>query len=258
MKNLTLLFFILFIASLVAGYTFSARFYPSDFSLLNSGLKLITAHGQKPINALGTGQRSLLLISTSTLNSLEPQLESIWLVTYFPTSSEVRLLSIYPTGIRPISDFEAQLVQSFGLEKENGKLILDQEFQSMLIDENYWWSGYIVMDEAAQAALFDLLGGIEMKGQILTGDQVLSELPNVLDEPGDAYTFQISMMQSFCKQFARAASNADLSLLSSLLNRHIITDLQPDQLKAEFQSFIAGEGQPACKFPMLEKSQIVQ
>jgi hypothetical protein len=107
------------------------------------------------------------------------------------------------------------------------------------------------------ADIFNLFGGIELKGQTLSGEQVISELPDVSEEPGNAYSFQIAMLQSACKRFTRVASNADLSQVDPFLSHHIITDLQSDQLKTELQSLLADEHQPACKFPMLEKSQIV-
>lgn len=220
-------------------------------------MRLVTAQDQASIDALNTGQRSLLLISVSSLNALNPHLESIWLATYFPTSSDVRLLSIYPTGIQPITDFEAQLVHFFGLDKKAGQLVLKQDFVAVLENDNYWWSGYIILDEVAMADIFDLLGGIEMKGQTLSGEQVIAEMPSAQVQPRDANSYQTAMFQSACKRLARLASDADLAKAGSLLHHHIFTDLQSDQLEIEIKSLIAGDHQPACKFPMLEKSQIV-
>jgi hypothetical protein len=257
MKNHYLLFFTLFVCSLVAGYTFSARFYPSDFNLLDSSLKVVSAQEKKPIDALSTGQRSILLITTSSLNAANANLESVWLITYLPSSSDLRLLSIYPSGQQPISDLEAQLVNSFDLNKKNGKLTLDQDFLEILAAENYWWSGYLVLDEVGIAGFLDLIGGIEIRGQSLSGEQVIAELPDVTAQPGAAYSFQIAMLQSACKQFSRSGSSTDQPQVNSLLSRHFITDLQSDQLKSEYQSLLAGERQPTCKFPLLEKSQIV-
>lgn len=257
MKNHYLLYFTLFVCSLVAGYTFSARFYPSNFNLFDSSLKVVSAQEKKPIDTLSTGQRSILFITTSSLNAADPNLEGVWLITYLPSSSDIRLLSLYPTGRQPISDLEAQLVNSFDLNKKNGKLALDQDFLEILAAENYWWSGYLVLDEVGMAAVLDLIGGIEMGGQSLSGDQVISELPDVTAQPGDAYSFQIAMFQSACTQLTRPSSIVDLSKANLLLSHHFITDLQSDQLKTEYQSLLVGESQPACKFPLLEKSQIV-
>ncbi len=257
MKNHSLLFFGIFICSLVVGYTFSTRFYPSDFNLLSGSLKVVSASNQRPINTMSNGQRSILLISTSSLSSLHPHLESVWLATYFPTDTFIRLLPIFPAGDQTISELESQLVNSFNFKKANGRLNVNQNFLDILAAENYWWSGYIVLDNVAMAQTFDLLGGIELKGQKLTGEQVLSELPDVQDDPSNAYSYQIAILQSACKQFAQLATKLDLSDANFLLPRHLITDLEPEQIKQEIQSFTASGREPTCKFPLLEQSQIV-
>lgn len=206
---------------------------------------------------MSNGQRSLLLISASWMNSTDPQLEGIWMATYFPSDSSIRLLPIFPSGDQPISDFETQVVNSFGINKKNGQPVLAPDFISLLEKDNYWWSGYLVVDEIAMAGIFDLLGGLQMKGQTLSGEQVITELPDPLDQPGNAYSYQMAMLSSVCKQLAQMTPNADLSQVNSLLHRHVLTDLQPDQWRTEFQFLLASERQPACKFPLLEKSQIV-
>jgi hypothetical protein len=257
MKNHSLLYFGIFICSLVVGYTFSTRYYPSDFNLLSGSLRVVKAGTYKSIDTLSSGQRSLLLISTSSLNTQNPNLESIWLATYFPSDSNIRLLPIFPSGDQTISEFESQLIHSFNLKKVNGRPAVNQDFLAALEAENYWWSGYIVLDDVAMAEVFDLLGGIAMKGQILSGEQVLSDLPSAQDDPAEAYSYQITMLQSACNHLAQISANPDLSQLNLILPRHMLTDLEPEQLKEEFQSLLASDRQPACKFPLLEQSQIL-
>ncbi len=257
MRNHSLLYFGIFICSLVVGYTFSTMLYPSDFNLLSGSLKVVSASSQKPIDTMSSGQRSILLISTSSLSSPHPNLESIWLVSYMPSDSFVRLLPIFPAGDQTISELESILVNSFNLKKENGRLGVNQKFLDVLVAENYWWSGYIVLDNVAMTEAFDLLGGIELKGQKLTGEQVLRELPDVLDDPSNAYAYQIAILQSACKQFAHLATNPDLTKPNLLRPRHLLTDLEPEQVQQELYSLLANGRQPACKFPLLEQSQIV-
>lgn len=206
---------------------------------------------------MSNGQRSLLLISTSSLNSTNPNLESIWLATYFPSDTNIRLLPIFPSGDPTISEWESHLVNSFKMNKENGRLAVNQDFLAVLQAENYWWSGYFVLDEVAMAGLFDLLGGIEMNGQTLSGEQVFSELPSAMEHPDDAYYYQLAILQSACKHISQIATNPDLSQLNLLLPRHMITDLEPNQISIEVQSLLTSERQPTCKFPLFEKSQIV-
>ena len=206
---------------------------------------------------MSTGQRSILLISVPSINPTDQQLEGIWLVTYFPSGANIQLLPIFPTGDQPISDFETQVVNSFSLSKKNGLFVLGPEFIAALEKYNYWWSGYMVIDEDVMAGILDLFGGIEMKGQTLSGEQVITELPHPLDDPGNAYSYQMAMLQSVCKDLSQVSSNKNFSQINSLLHHHMFTDLQTNQLKTEFQTLLASGHQPACKFPLLEKSQIV-
>ena len=254
MKNYSLFYFGIFICALVVGYTFSARFYPSDFNLLSGSLRVVRASNEKSIATMSNGQRSLLLVTASSLTSLNPDLESLWLATYFPSDSNIRLLPIFPAGDQALSELESQLVRSFKLEKVNGRLALDEDFLNVLAAENYWWSGYIVLDDVAMTELFDLLGGIELKGQTLNGEQVLRASPSALDHPAEAYSYQIAILQSACIHLAQIMTEADLTQLNLILPRHMLTDLEPDQLKMEIQSLLASDRQPACKFPLLEKS----
>ena len=254
MKNYSLLYFGIFICALVVGYAFSARFYPSDFNWLSGSLRVVKASNDQTIATMSNGQRSLLLISASSLTGQNPDLESIWLATYFPSESNLRLLPIFPAGDQAPSAMGSQLVHSFNLEKVGGRLAVSEDFLNVLTTENYWWSGYIVLDDVALAAVFNLLGGIEMKGQSFSGEQVLRDSPSPLDHPAEAYSYQIAILQSACTHLSQMITEADLTQLKLILPRHMLTDLEPDQLKMEIQSLLASDRQPACKFPLLEKS----
>ena len=257
MKNHSLLYFLIFIGSLVLGYSVSTRFYPTNLNLLPGSMRLVNPGSQDSIQTMNNGQRSILLISVSSINSPNPRLESIWLVSYFSTDSTIRLLPIFPAGSLPLSDFEQKLYRLFNLNKANGVLVLNQDFINVLSNNNYWWGGYIVFDEVALTRIIDLMGGIDMKGRILTGEQALTELPAALDNPQDANSSQIAILQSACHKFQEIIPDPDMPRLNSLLPNHILTDLDSSQLQTEMQSLYAREQKPTCRFPTLEISQVV-
>src|SRR4030042_446000 len=225
MKNLSLLNFLLFICFLVIGYTVSTRFYRSDYGILPSTKRLVTSASQNSIETMNNGQRSILLISASSISTSNPHLESIWLLTYFSSDTTIRLLPIFPTGNKPISDFEQQLDHSFDLNKKNGILVLDQDFITLLEKNNYWWSGYFLFDEVALAKLFNPLGDIVLNGKTLSGEQALKELPEVLENPQEAYSFQIALLQSACHKLLDVHPDPDMSQIISFFPNHILTDL---------------------------------
>jgi hypothetical protein len=257
MKNHSLLYFLIFICSLVLGYTVSTRFYNTSLDILPSSKQAITSGSQNSIETMNNGQRSILLISAKSINEPNPQLQGIWLVTYFSTGTTIQLLPIFPDGNKPSSDFVEQLIHSFNLDKLNGVRALNQDFINLLKNDNYWWSGYIVVDEVAMTRIINLIGGIDKNGKILKGDQVVEEFPNLLDNPQDSYSSQIVILQSACHKFLEISPNLDMPQLLSLLPNHILTDLDSNQLQSEMQSMFAGGRIQTCRFPMLEISQVI-
>jgi hypothetical protein len=220
-------------------------------------MRLVATGSQNSIETMNNGQRSILLISATSINTPNPHLESIWLATYFSTDATIRFLPIFPAGNRPISDFEEQLDHAFNLDEMNGVPVLSQDFINVLKNDNYWWSGYIVLDEVALTSIVNIIGGINLNGRALMGDQVVEELPKVLDNPQDAYSSQIAILQSVCQKFHDITPDPDMPQLISLLPNHLLTDLDSSQLQMEMQSMFANERKPTCRFPTLEISQVV-
>ena len=254
MKNHSLLNFLVFTCFLVVGYSVSTRFYQAEYGIFPSTIRLITPGGQNSIATMNNGQRTILLISTTSINTSSPRLESIWLATYFTSDTTIRLLPIFPAGDNPISDFEKQLNHSFGLNKKNGTLLLDQDFIKLLEDNNYWWSGYFIFDKVALTQIFNLLGGIELNGKNLSGEQALSELPMVLDNPHQAFSSQLAILQSACHKFL--VTNQDISQIITLSPDHIYTSLDFDQLQTELKTMYSSEHHLSCRFPTLEITRI--
>jgi hypothetical protein len=258
MKKNSLIYFIIFICSLVLGYTVSTSFYHPNLDLLPGTLRLVASGSQNSIETMNNGQRSILLINATSLNKPNPHLESIWLATYFTSDTTIQLLPIYPAVTSAMTVFEQELALTFGLDKQNGALVLDQDFMDILKNDNYWWSGYIVVDEVAMAGLFNLLGGIELNGRNFTGEQAAEKFPVVQGDPQKATSSQIAILQSACHKIQEITPNPDLPQLSSLLPPHILTDLDSSQLQTEMQSFYSNHRKPTCRFPTLEISGVVQ
>jgi len=256
MKNHSLLNFLVFTCFLVVGYSVSTRFYQAEYGIFPSNIRLVTTGGQNSVETMNNGQRSILLITATSVDTLNPHLESIWLATYFTSATTIRLLPIFPTGENPISDFEKQLNHSFSLNKNDGTLVLDQDFIKLLEDKNYWWSGYFIFDEVALTQIFNLLGGVELNGKNLSGEQALNEIPMVLDNPQEAFSSQVAILQSACHKFMQTNPDLDTSEIISLLANHIFTSLDFNQLQTELKTLYSSEHYLSCRFPTLEITRI--
>jgi len=258
MKNHSLLYFSIFIGSLVLGYSISTRFYPANLDILPGTVRLIAQGSQTYIDSLDNGQRSILLISATSLQTPRPHLENIWLATYLASDTTIRLLPVYPTGKQSLADFEDQLDSSFNFVHANGVQVLAQDFVEVLKTDNYWWSGYVVFDEVAFSRLINDIGGIEVNGRPLTGEQAVIGLAKLSNNPQRGFSSQVAVMQSVCHKFQEIFRFLDLSQLVRLLPNHIYTDLDSYQLQIEMQSLFSNERKPTCRFPTLEMSQVVK
>jgi hypothetical protein len=258
MKNHSLLYFSIFIGSLVLGYSISTKFYPANLDILPGTVRLVAEGSRTSIDSLDNGQRSILLISATSLQTPNPHLESIWLATYLASDTTIRLLPVYPTGKPSLSDFEQQLDSSFNFVQGNSAQVLTQDFVEVLKKDNYWWSGYVVFDEVAFSRIINDIGGIELNGRPLTGEQAVIGLAKLSDNPQRGFPSQVVVLQSVCHKFQEISPSLDLSQLVTLLPNHIYTDLDSYQLQTEMQSLFSNERKPTCRFPTLEMSQVVK
>jgi hypothetical protein len=253
MKYFTLFYFIIFIIALLIGYTISTQFAPQGLDSLSPSLGITFTSGDF-MKTMANGQRSILLIGTSDMNATHPRLVSAWLVTYFPSDTIVRLLSIIPSSKQGVSDLESQLSQSFSIEKNKGTFTLGQEFISVLEEHNYWWSGYIIYDEQALVKTIDAMGGIFLQGKTMLGEQVLVEYHTALSHPTKAYQINMSVLQSACRRISALSGNLNLSQLVALYPDHFSTDLDLSQIQADWKGLSNSKQVPTCRFPMQEIS----
>ncbi len=248
--------FLVFNLCLVMGYTFSIRFYQPGEAIVSASLKTVTSENQASLASMDNGQRSILLVSASSIDLANPTLESIWLATYLPAGSTIQLFPIFPSGDQPPSDFEMQLEASFRLSKAGANLQLDGGFIRLLEKNNFWWSGYVVFDHESLSNVFSLFGGLELNGRTLSGAQVVQEFPTVEDGARQAFSAQVAILQSVCHKLAVAGSHSSLLSLGTLASNHIVTNLDAGQLQADLQGVYSADRHPTCRFPTLEISRI--
>ncbi len=258
MKNHTALTFLIFICSLMIGYTFSNRFYHSGESFISGLMRLVAHDDDSSIRTLSNGQRSILLITTSSISSSPSKLEAVWMATYLAGDSSIRWLPIFPSGNQSLSVFERQLSEAFALETINGKITLGGDFVKVLEENNYWWSGYIILDEQTMKQSVAQLGRIELGEQTFSAKQITDRLLTDPENPHIAYTAQTAVLQSACGKVSQIVNQPTSPQNLPNFPRNLITDLDIRQLQAEFYSMITNDQQLSCRFPLLEISAIGQ
>jgi len=205
-----------------------------------------------PIPALPDGERILLVVGVDRLNSTEPRLESLWLLTYYLEGKPVQWMPILPSGTDPMSLLEVDLLKSFSLVSTEEQITLNPAFLEQLKQENYWFSGYLILDNQATAAIINLVGGLQTDRGTLSGEQTMRNLPTILDQPRDAHSLQALRLAQGCQTLALQSIQPNWQLLLNLIPGHIFTDLYPEQLIAEILTFTSSTSPWHCEFPTIQ------
>jgi len=256
MRNPIIMNFLLFISFLVIGYSVSTRFYQSDYDGVSNSYSLMATRSSNSIQSFNNGQRNILLIGVNNIDITKAHLVSLWLVTNLSHDSNLQMFPIFPSGNETISDFENHLLRSFKLDNLNGNQILGQDFIKLLKENNFWWSGYIVIDHVAAMEILNILGEADENGEIISGNQRNHEIPEVSDNPQKAFAIQLAHIRTACQGLSGLSPNPDLQQLLLLSPTHLITDLDLNQLLLEWNILLRNQQTPNCKFPTLEISRI--
>jgi hypothetical protein len=256
MKTHTVLDLLVFTCFLVIGYTFNLRYYQPAQASTSGARLMVTFENQASMASLPNGQRSILLLEVNSLTAPHPKLDGIWLATYLKGETRVQLLPIFPSSRQPVPDLEAQMAQTFKITRQSGTLKPDQAFLDLLIDHNYWWSGYIVYDEAALARLLDLTSGMKEESDSLMAENAAQGKTEGQVEPHQTYSSQIKAMQLACRKLVDYHQDFNLAQLETLMPAHLLTDLDTSQVQAEYEALEASSIVPACHFPTLDISRI--
>ncbi len=198
------------------------------------------------------------MIASSSVSSSTPNLEAVWLASYIAGDNNIRWLPILPSGDRSISVLERNLSDAFSLEIKDGNINISEDFLKVLEDNNYWWSGYIVLEEHSLVQVLRQLGRIEVNGYTFTTNQVMEQLPIDLGNPQAAYEAQTAVLQSACRKLSQILNQTTWPQNFPNFPQNLITDLDTELLRAEISSMVASNQQLTCRFPMLEISGIGQ
>jgi hypothetical protein len=255
MKNPITMNFMLFISFLMIGYSVSTKFYHPSYAF-SSGSSLSISTNSNSIQALKNGQHNFMLILVDTLDPYKANLESLWLITNLPPDATLQVFPIYPTGSESITAFENQLLHSFKLDNKNDSLTIDQATIKFLEENNYWWSGYFIIESDSLSIMLDTLTPTLDFGEIAVKDEYVSDQHGEENDPQNMFSYQLAQMQTICNRLSEISQNPT-SISDILTNsKKLATNLEPAQLEIELKKLISTKQQLNCTFPTLEISQI--
>jgi hypothetical protein len=199
-------------------------------------------------------QSNFLLIGVDRLDTVAPQLESIWLAMYLTDTPRVFWMPIHPTILPAGSSLhitaDPVLASSFSLSSANKP---STDFLRLLNDRGLKWNGYIVVDKTALAQIIDF-NNAETTGDRdqMNGAEIMAELPSAQIDSAKGLLAQANLIQEMCRSSMHLELDAQnwLKFYDKLAD-HLITDIEPVAAAQELLGLFANGSGLFCEFPSM-------
>jgi hypothetical protein len=203
-----------------------------------------------PTNITANDQHNLLVIGVDQLENAHPQLESVWLVMFFPGKPDFIFLPVFPMpggqGARMSSDIQ----ENFSLDSTGRP---DQAFLQQLSDW-IWWNNFLVIDQKGIISLIDMIGGIPLHKGHLNGSQVIAKLASSPKESNAAFESQVALLEGICTQIHNPPSKKEIATLVQNIKTNMITDLDLNESMNNWLNQNDKSLTVRCEFPLTTSS----
>ena len=161
--------------------------------------------------------KNILIVGLDDLAKAEPKLRAIWIATY-RTSENIIYLHGIPVNAAVPGDDETHLNDVMKWSSKNG---LNQEFLDVIFKIIPLHPTLtIVLDDSAFAKTIDYLGGIDIRGNTLDGDSILTFLSLSWDQPEILIRNQADIIRSIIPKALALPESPELTQLLTLIPDH--------------------------------------
>jgi hypothetical protein len=161
-------------------------------------------------------QTTVLILGIDKLDTTDPRLMAVWVLTYRQPASNVFLLGL-PLDYMPASGGEP-LGQRFAYDGTANPA--PSFLQAIAEAVPLPLDAIALLDQQAYAAVVDFAGGIELNGSHLSGQQVISVFSLLENDPKALLRTQEQILQALAQQGPQLSPAPDLSPLLALLPEH--------------------------------------
>lgn len=166
----------------------------------------------------GVPQASILVLGVDDLQSPNPTLVALWVVTYHLPATDVSLLGVpldFPAG----SPGHASLATRFAFSQPEG---VSPEFLEAVSEVLPLTPDLVVvLDRQAFAALVDYLGGLEVNGAHLDGLEVTAALDLLAADPDALLAAQTNLLLALTPRASVLGASPDITPLLALIPDHV-------------------------------------
>jgi hypothetical protein len=190
------------------------------------------------------GAPFVLLIQVDDMQKEPPHLESVWLMGFGDQSDPLLFFPLLPSQADDGPERDQALREAFAIKEG---VQPSSPFFKLLVERNLDWSGYLVMDKSALAAVVSVIerGKVEESGSM-----VPAWGPGVLNRE-DARAAQSDFILDICTGTAEMASPDEfLDLFEVFPDRLVLEGLSPATLR-QIWGVSSQHEFGGCQFPTL-------
>jgi hypothetical protein len=220
----------------------------------------------RQLSVLASGQRSILVVVVDKLQSEDPRLESAWLVLYIPDNPRVTLMPVFPTLSRDIASDE-KILEGFAVQKTETAHFLDEDFLQHLREMEFWWSGYVLLDQEGLDQISLSLIAPGNPGKWMHKDQTpksedsapISQLPSIWRDSTVTAADQARYYLDLCRQAAHHSPPQPARTyfeVADLIPEHLSLDFYPEQFRSEIQALKKHGASLSCEFPLFYSDSV--
>ncbi len=244
MKTLQLSPFVLiFLLCLVGGFYWGSQW---DNAPIFSAMKNISDEGTffpAPVSDVEVPrQRNLLLIGVDRENLVVPRLEALWLLIYYPDSTKIDLIPIFPNTDNEDPIRDQVLAASFSITPEGQP---GEVFWEQINDRSIRMDHYVLFDRVAVEEIMDVMG---LPG---LAEEDAFQLAHWESDPAAAISSQTRIFTHLCSAFTDSNVLEDITLFIDHLSPHLITDIPPAQIITDWRLIRSFGARLHCEFPTL-------
>jgi hypothetical protein len=165
----------------------------------------------------GADQTVILILGVDQLRGSRPTLRAVWFATYRLPAKGIFLMGLpvdQPTGGATSAPLHSLFAWSPDQGVDPGFLRALESFVALSPDV------VLILDEVAFAALVDYLGGVELSGVQLDGQEVIAFLDLIARDPAASLQAQASILEPLSQQAPRIGDTLDLTPLTELMPEH--------------------------------------
>lgn len=196
-----------------------------------------------------TGQQNYLVIGVERFDTNSPVVTGIWMILYHPDFPKISLIPLFPQASNTPLDLILDVSSEFTLDEQG---LPTEALFDKLTEANYWWSGYVLMDQFAMIAITDSAGGVDLGNGTISGAIAIGNIPVASNDPDGALIAQATLLSDLCTLILKHDPLINADELMSLFPRHIRSDSTPLELKSIWQEIISGDAQFSCAFPTID------